>query len=110
LCLREGDGCACRFLFPRLLLTHTIINSEASARRSPATEIPMMIASFFMLLLPEPPPAEGLSGGAVAAGPGGPLHLPPAGGAEAPGMITVTAIGGGSICVGEDGVPGAGGG
>lgn len=104
-CLRDGDGCACRFLFPRLflLLTHTIISSEASARRSPATEMPMMIASFFMV----PPPAGGLSGGGVAAG----LRLPaPAGRPGAPGMITVTAIGGGSICVGEDGVPGAGGG
>lgn len=99
LCLRDGDGF--RFLFPRLLLTHTTISSEASARRSPATEMPMMITSFFMLP-PEPePPAGGLS-----AGPGGPLHLPLAGGPpEAPGTITVTAIGGGSICVGEDGVP-----
>ena len=61
------------------------MKSEASARRSPATEIPMITS--ILTLTP--------------AGGGGPSGR--AGGEPEAGMITVTAIGGGSVCVGEPG-------
>ena len=98
---RSGTTALCRCFLPRLLLKHRKMNSEASVRISPPTESPMS-SSVFKLLPPELP-AGGPSGGAVAAEPGGPVHMPE--GVPEPGMITVRAIGGGSIFVAEEGVP-----
>lgn len=87
--LRGGSDCR---RLPRLLLKHAKMNSEASDRRSPATEITMSTSVF--TLLPEPP-AGGPSGGAIAPEPGWPLHVPE--GEPDAGMITVRPIGGGRI-------------